>query len=680
MAIDAAGEVVLLQGNTSYSYLAGGLCISGGEISATAAVPQYAIDSQGDLYTLIQGTLTDASTSFARPQTLATGVTHMAMNPTGGVTILQGPHTYSVYGGGLASTTSSTSASYALDDAGTLYTLQGGTLSIQNADGTTSVLATRVTQMAMNAGGAVVVLQGPHTYSVFDAGIGSSSSSVSASYLLDGAGCVYTLQGGTLTLQYGAGAPSVEATGITQLSMNSAGAIVALQGPHAYSIIEGGVGGQSISPGTWYALDSVGDLYALQGGTVTVQNGNFSRVLATGVSEMFTDRAGTIVLFKGDGTLWEARGSRLTQLGMYGLQTADGSVWYLAIESVDSADDRLLFRFSGGDITSESIMSPDIARKWLGMGGPSSALGLPTSNVNLGNGFKWQNFRNGVIYSSASTGAHAIMGNPNDPSTFWGMFAQVGFEHTLGLPTSDAYTTSGDTRWGDRWTAMEFQKGSLCLSPGGKVSVYYAVDTKDPQVAEWDCGASSSARLLRWYGWDVSGSFMRSTIQASGDLQTKLGIMGATPQQYASAMQTWMPSMQVEDSRSGIGFQRILDLLGQGKPLIALLRVGEKEAIDGGNATTGAIIGGIVAGPVGAIIGAGVGAADQHYKIPLLHYVLVNQVDYNAGRIGYIDPAGAVQRWMSFADFQAAWNWTAGGLPGTLLKNNDVHACTIIHA
>jgi len=85
------------------------------------------------------------------------------------------------------------------------------------------------------------------------------------------------------------------------------------------------------------------------------------------------------------------------------------------------------------------LAAPD----WVEFSGMEQQLGNPTGNATQGNGFSYQNFQNGVIYYSNESGAHAILGNPNDPTTFWGKFTQVGFYPGLGVPTSDAIQGGG---------------------------------------------------------------------------------------------------------------------------------------------------------------------------------------------------------------------------------------------
>jgi hypothetical protein len=80
---------------------------------------------------------------------------------------------------------------------------------------------------------------------------------------------------------------------------------------------------------------------------------------------------------------------------------------------------------------------------WVEFSGMEQQLGNPSDNATEGNGITHQEFQNGVIYYSNESGAHAILGNPNDPTTFWGKFTQVGFNPGLGVPTSDAIQGSG---------------------------------------------------------------------------------------------------------------------------------------------------------------------------------------------------------------------------------------------
>jgi hypothetical protein len=154
------------------------------------------------------------------------------------------------------------------------------------------------------------------------------------------------------------------------------------------------------------------------------------------------------------GAGWENRGTS-------GLLASDGSIWYLGTATLDGAGNHAIYRLSNGQLTRIGVTSTAIGSRWLGMGGPASSLGLPSGGVNQGSGFQWQNFQKGAIYYSAATGVHAILGNPADPSTFWGRFVVPDRQRTLGLPTSDAQDP------GDGGRIQHFQYGAVYPSPDG---------------------------------------------------------------------------------------------------------------------------------------------------------------------------------------------------------------------
>jgi hypothetical protein len=93
------------------------------------------------------------------------------------------------------------------------------------------------------------------------------------------------------------------------------------------------------------------------------------------------------------------------------LVASDGSIWYLGTAAVDSAGDYPIYHLSNGQVTQQvCVTSATIGSKWLGMGGPTSALGLPTGDGSFDGAdpatqVHCQRFAGGLIYSSAATGA-----------------------------------------------------------------------------------------------------------------------------------------------------------------------------------------------------------------------------------------------------------------------------------
>ncbi|MFQ1004377.1 DNRLRE domain-containing protein [Modestobacter sp. SSW1-42] len=78
-----------------------------------------------------------------------------------------------------------------------------------------------------------------------------------------------------------------------------------------------------------------------------------------------------------------------------------------------------------------------IRDKWAALGWQASTLGYPTTDeLPIADG-QYNQFTGGVIYFSASTGAHTVVG---ETLNYWnGLAGAVGV--ALGFPTSDAYTT-----------------------------------------------------------------------------------------------------------------------------------------------------------------------------------------------------------------------------------------------
>ena len=101
-------------------------------------------------------------------------------------------------------------------------------------------------------------------------------------------------------------------------------------------------------------------------------------------------------------------------------------------------------------------VSGGIADAWTAQGAERGRLGLPTSDrFDLRSGVSFNRFQGGAVYSSTSTGAHAVLGAIHDS---WG--AQ-GWEHgPLGLPTSDETALVGRTG-----AYNTFQHGAVYSSP-----------------------------------------------------------------------------------------------------------------------------------------------------------------------------------------------------------------------
>jgi hypothetical protein len=164
LAVDPAGEVVILQGPYEYAYiLASGLEIGGGAFSSTSG-EQFVLDAQGQLYGLLNGTLTVSRDSGSNPQTLATGVSQMAADAAGEIVALQGPRQYLYFSGGVETSGTGSNDTFSLDSRGELYTLSGSILTVAaTSHSTPQTVASGVQALTYRVDGGVSWLRSDGT-------------------------------------------------------------------------------------------------------------------------------------------------------------------------------------------------------------------------------------------------------------------------------------------------------------------------------------------------------------------------------------------------------------------------------------------------------------------------------------------------------------------------------------
>lgn len=109
--------------------------------------------------------------------------------------------------------------------------------------------------------------------------------------------------------------------------------------------------------------------------------------------------------------------------------------------------------------------------------------------------------------------------------------------------------------------------GNNTLLGGEHVKI--TVDGLYPQNDSWSCGPNSASRLLRSYGLNVSYPTLKQEA-ANSNIISDYGL-GAPPPDLRDIMAKYKPDTQLE---SGVSLQRVLDLLGQGRPVVALIGSG----------------------------------------------------------------------------------------------------------
>jgi hypothetical protein len=157
--------------------------------------------------------------------------------------------------------------------------------------------------------------------------------------------------------------------------------------------------------------------------------------------------------------------------------------------------------------------------------------------------------------------------------------------------------------------------------------VRIAVPTDQPQNDRWSCGPNSASRFLRAHGgipdaepFVPSYKRVRSRVKENSLLSRFR--LGTLPNTLRNVTRIWKPDTVLEKQSN---LSRVLDLLGSGKPVIALVAVGTKSLSIGG-------------------------------KIGLLHYIVLNGFDQASQTIRFVNTNGAQETW-TFAEFDKNWKW-----------------------
>jgi Ca2+-binding RTX toxin-like protein len=157
-------------------------------------------------------------------------------------------------------------------------------------------------------------------------------------------------------------------------------------------------------------------------------------------------------------------------------------------------------------------------------------------------------------------------------------------------------------------------------------SVKISVPQDQAQTDGWSCGPNSGSRYLRSYGINVSYSTLRSQIQENSAL-SKFHL-GTLPTNLRDLLKHYKSDVSLE---TGAGRDRVLQLLSQGKPVIALVAIKKVDIND-------------------PVFGTTIGS----YGI--LHYVLLNGFDQATETIRFVDTDGVAKTW-TYAQFSKRSDW-----------------------
>lgn len=153
------------------------------------------------------------------------------------------------------------------------------------------------------------------------------------------------------------------------------------------------------------------------------------------------------------------------------------------------------------------------------------------------------------------------------------------------------------------------------------------VPTDQPQTDNWSCGPNSVYRYLTAYGISTSYRQVRDHVESGGNVVSFFNL-GTPPSALIDALRHWKADARREDEVGSA--DRVVELLLQGKPVIALGSVGKDRHT---------IWPGIYIGTTGR-----------------LHYVTLTGFDGATGRFHYTDTTGEEKTWTR-AEFEDFWNW-----------------------
>ena len=189
------------------------------------------------------------------------------------------------------------------------------------------------------------------------------------------------------------------------------------------------------------------------------------------------------------------------------------------------------------------------------------------------------------------------------------------------INTAYTDTTSAISNWFHPNTTPQPTAAAAAARPGSIFIPIAGADKVAPQNDSWSCGPNCAARFLQYYGVPI-------TYEQARYLATKVNNaplehpgqfgLGANPQALVNLIHEFKPLVQLKTEQS---LDQLLDVLGQGKPVIALVQPDPNSAA--------------------------------------LHYVVVQGYNQKTQQIYYKDTDGITYT-TSYYGFLKMWNWDVG--------------------
>lgn len=213
---------------------------------------------------------------------------------------------------------------------------------------------------------------------------------------------------------------------------------------------------------------------------------------------------------------------------------------------------------------------------------------------------------------------------------------------------------------------------SLLTAPGeiavNGEAVDFAVGGNEAQVAN-GCGPNSAWRVMQGLGGTASHAALRSAA-AEGSLVARwnLGTTGATLVRAMNANNRGLQGATF-DLATRSSLDAVIGYLKRGTPVVAMMTVGGTEVISAN------VLNGLLGGSVGGVLGGVIGRTGV--TVPALHWRALDGVDTTRQLIFYTETNNRRNQ-MTFAEFDAAFNWSAGATANAALQALGVVKGTFI--
>ena len=318
-----------------------------------------------------------------------------------------------------------------------------------------------------------------------------------------------------------------------------------------------------------------------------------------------------------------------------------------------------VFTSSGGN---DSIIGSNFADQLTGNIGNDNIdgrLGNDTLNGGLGNDTIRGSFGNDRVNGDGGndsligdagndsldggSGADTLSGG-DDNDTLKGGSENDNLSGGDGDDSLDGGTGNDTVAGGEGYDEIDVDFGNETISGGENVKI--TVVGGSAQNDSWSCGPNSAYRLLKSYGLNVTYSQLRNQV-GNSNIISDFGL-GTPSDSLLSIMKTHRSATQMNDDAE---FEDILEKLGQGRPVIALIGWGEV----------------LIPGPF-----------FPESAPEALHYICLTGFDMATETLFYTDTDG-VEKTYSFATFIERWtDWAAGPTISAFLSSIGVSENTII--